>query len=71
ARRAAADIFRKAAERHRSAPAWINLAETLLELGQVDAALRAARTANLLGDVAWRDQAQAVLARAQTAAVPR
>ena len=67
-RRAAADIFRAAAERHRSAPAWINLADTLLELGQTDAALQAARAASALDDAAWRDQAQAMLLRAQTVA---
>ncbi len=64
-RRAAADIFRATAERHRSAPAWINLASTLLDLGDADAALQAARSAAALGDAAWREQAQAMLARAQ------
>ena len=63
--RAAADAFRAAAQQHRSAPAWINLASTLLELGDVPGALAAAREALALGDVRWQAQAEAVQARAQ------
>jgi tetratricopeptide (TPR) repeat protein len=61
---AAAKAFRHAAERHRSAPAWINLANTLLELGAPRDAVRAAREAVALNDAAWQVQAQAVLADA-------
>ena len=67
-RSAAAEAFRRAADRHRSAPAWINLAQTLLDLGQPAAALQAARAASALGDAAWHDEAQAVLARAERSA---
>lgn len=59
---AAAAVFREAGTRHRSAPAWINLASTLLELGDAAGARDAARQA--LDDPAWRSQAEAVLARA-------
>ena len=40
---AAAEAFRVAAERNRSAPAWINLASTSMELGRREEALAAAR----------------------------
>lgn len=67
----AAQAFRAAAQRHRSAPAWINLASTLLELNAVDDALQAARQALATGDETWRAQSQAVLRRAeQRAAQP-
>jgi hypothetical protein len=61
---AAAQAFRDAAQHHRSAPAWINLASTLLELRAPRDALLAAREAVALDDAAWRVQAQAVLADA-------
>ena len=66
-RRAAAAVFRTAAQRHHSAPAWINLAQTLLDLGEANAALQAARVAAALDDAAWREPAQAMLARVQAA----
>ena len=66
-RRAAAAVFRTAAQRHHSAPAWINLAQTLLDLGEANAALQAARAAAALDDAAWREPAQAMLARVQAA----
>jgi len=68
-KQAAADTFRSAAQRHRSAPAWINLAATLLELGSADAALAAARDAVASSDAAWKAQAEAVLQQAQAASV--
>jgi tetratricopeptide (TPR) repeat protein len=64
---AAASAFRVAAERHRSAPAWINLASTLLELDHADEALAAARQAVDVSDAQWRTQADAVLAQALAA----
>ena len=66
-RRAAADAFRNAAQRHRSAPAWINLASTLLELADARGALAAAREAVAVGDARWQEQAEAVQALAQAA----
>ena len=63
-KRAAADAFRAAAQQHRSAPAWINLASTLLELGDAPGALMAAREAVALGDVRWQAQAEAVRSQA-------
>ncbi|HEV7915519.1 MAG TPA: PA2778 family cysteine peptidase [Albitalea sp.] len=60
---AAADTFAAAAREHRSAPAWINLASTLLELGRRDEALQAAREAVAASDATWRAQADAVLAQ--------
>ena len=65
---AAADAFRAAAERHRSAPAWINLSATLLELELRDEAVAAARAAVAVDDAAWRAQAQAALSAALAAA---
>lgn len=41
----AADAFSFSAHRHRSVPAWINLARTLLDAGHPDAALQAAWSA--------------------------
>jgi len=61
---AAADAFRAAAARHHSAPAWINLASTLLELGARDAAVQAAREAVAASDDAWRPRAEAALQEA-------
>ena len=63
-KRAAADAFRTAAQQHQSAPAWINLASTLLELGDAPGGLAAAREAVALGDVRWQAQAEAVQALA-------
>jgi len=65
---AAADAFRAAATRHRSAPAWINLASTLLELGARDAAVQAAREAVAASDDSWRSRAEAALQEALRAA---
>ena len=62
--RAAADAFSAAAQQHRSAPAWINLASTLLELGDAAGALVAAREAVALGDVRWQAQAEAMQSQA-------
>jgi hypothetical protein len=64
---AAAQAFAAAAREHRSAPAAINLASTLLELGRIDEAVAAARDAVATGDGAWRAQADAVLAQALAA----
>jgi hypothetical protein len=61
---AAADAFRTAAEQHRSAPAYINLSSTLLELHRRDDAVAAARAAVAVDDAAWRAPAQAALAAA-------
>jgi tetratricopeptide (TPR) repeat protein len=66
-KRAAADVFGAAATRHRSAPAWINLSSTLLELGDKDGALQAARSAQALADPAWQAQASAALQQALAA----
>ncbi|KQU73855.1 MULTISPECIES: PA2778 family cysteine peptidase [unclassified Rhizobacter] len=63
----AADVFRAAAEQHRSAPAFINLSDALLALGRRDAAVQAARAALALHD-RWQTQAQQALDEAlQTA----
>ena len=66
-KRAAAEAFRAAAERHRSAPAWINLSGTLLELGDKAEALQAARTAQSLAGDAWQVQADEALRQALAA----
>ncbi len=58
----AAEVFRAAAERHGSAPAWINLANVLLESNQAAQAETAARHA--LDKPAWQSQAQEVLQKA-------
>lgn len=55
----AAELFRAAALAHRSAPAWINLSATLLELGRPQAALDAADAALSLDDARWRLRAEA------------
>ncbi|WP_280152351.1 PA2778 family cysteine peptidase [Piscinibacter sp. XHJ-5] len=63
----AAEAFAAAAREHHSAPASINLASTLLELGRTDEAIAAARDAVAASDAAWRAQADAVLAQALAA----
>jgi tetratricopeptide (TPR) repeat protein len=70
-KRAAAEVFRAAAERHRSAPAWINLSGALLELGEKAQALEAARNAVALGDAVWQKQADEALREAQAAGPTR
>jgi hypothetical protein len=60
-KRRAAEVFRVAAERHGSGAAWLNLAQVLRELGELDAALAAARHA--LGDAAWERQAREFLSQ--------
>lgn len=64
----AARVFRSAAEAHGSAPAWINLASTLLDLGDAAAALEAAQRAQAVGDAAWQVQVETVLRQAARAA---
>jgi hypothetical protein len=59
-KRRAAEVFRAAAERHGSGAAWLNLAQVLLELGERDAALRAAQQA--LDDPVWAARAREFLA---------
>ena len=68
-KRAAAEVFRGAATAHRSAPAWINLSATLLDLGDARGALEAAQRAQAIGDAVWAEPAQATLERA-TRALP-
>jgi tetratricopeptide (TPR) repeat protein len=58
---AAAEAFRAAAQQHRSAPAWINLASVLIEIGQLDASRQAAREAVAVADAQWAAKADAVL----------
>jgi tetratricopeptide (TPR) repeat protein len=71
-KRAAAQAFRDAATRHHSAPAWINLASTLIELGAVPDAVDAAREAVAASDDGWRARAQAMLQEAlQAQTAPR
>jgi tetratricopeptide (TPR) repeat protein len=57
----AAELFKAAALRYRSAAAWINLSTVLLELDDSKAALDAARQAVRLDDARWRDKAQETL----------
>lgn len=57
----AADSFQTAARKHRSAPAWINLARTLLDAGLPDSAWRVALEAEYLNDPAWRAETTSVL----------
>ena len=66
-KRAAAEVFRGAAIAHRSAPAWINLSATLLDLGDARGALDAAQRAHAVGDPMWAEQVQAMLERAERA----
>jgi tetratricopeptide (TPR) repeat protein len=56
----AAEVFRAAADQHRSAAAFINLSDTLLALGRDDEAVHAARAALALND-RWQSQAQQAL----------
>ncbi|MEY4562620.1 MAG: hypothetical protein RLZZ618_1897 [Pseudomonadota bacterium] len=60
----AAQVFEAAARQHQSAAAWINLAHTLLALGQASQAVLAAQDALALADPAWMAEASAVLAEA-------
>lgn len=64
----AAELFGDAGNRLRSAPAWINRATVLLELGRASEAVVAAREAVALNDAAWQSQAVKVLQAAQRAA---
>ena len=57
----AADSFQTAARRHRSAPAWINLARTLLDVGLLDSAWRVALEAEYLNAPAWRAETTELL----------
>jgi tetratricopeptide (TPR) repeat protein len=66
-KRGAADAFREAATAHRSAPAWINLSATLLELGDKASAIDAAQQAITLADDVWQGQAREALNAAQAA----
>lgn len=71
ARAAAGDVdgaavaFQRAAEKHDSAPAWINLAELRLRQGRHAEAEQAARRAlaRSEGDARWKGAAEGVLAR--------
>jgi tetratricopeptide (TPR) repeat protein len=65
---AAAEAFETAALAHRSAPAWINLAQTRLELGDTAAADHAAQRAvdAASTDTQWLASAQAVFDAVQT-----
>jgi tetratricopeptide (TPR) repeat protein len=65
---AAAAVFEAAALLHRSAPAWINLAQTRLELGDLPAADHAAQRAvdQAAEDTQWLAPARAVLSEVQT-----
>jgi tetratricopeptide (TPR) repeat protein len=72
-KRGAAEAFRRAAERQRSAAAYINLASTLLELDDLPGARAAADAAVALGDTRWQTQAEAVQRQARSGggATPR
>lgn len=62
-RAAAAQAFEDATRLHpASAPGWINLAATRQQLGQLDAALAAARQAVAVADAPWVERARALLA---------
>jgi hypothetical protein len=63
----AIELFGAIATRFRSAPAWINQATVLLELGRAQEALVAARQALATKDTAWQSQAEVVLQAAQRA----
>ena len=58
-KRRAADVFRAAADRHRNAAAWVNLATVLLELGEREAAMAAAQQA--VADPTWGSRAAEIL----------
>ena len=64
-KRGAADAFRSAATRHGSAPAWINLASVLIELGDSSDAVAAAKEAIAASDDDWRGKATEVLRAAE------
>lgn len=64
-KRGAADAFQLAAKRHASAPAWINLASVLIELGNSVEAVAAAKEAVAASDDAWRSKADEVLRAAE------
>ncbi len=71
-RAGAAAAFRAAAHDHpRSVPARINLATTLLDLGDAPGALQAAREAVALDDPTWAERARATLAAVQNASSAR
>ncbi|HET7795856.1 MAG TPA: PA2778 family cysteine peptidase [Rhizobacter sp.] len=55
-KRRAAEVFRVAAEQHGSGAAWVNLAQVLMELGEREAALAAAR--NAVDDPRWGARAR-------------
>lgn len=57
----AAEVFRTAAERHRSGAAWLNVAQLMRSQGRHDEAESAARRA--LADPRWAARAQAFLAQ--------
>ena len=61
----AAKVFRAAATRHRSAAAWVNLATTLLEMGEAAEALSAAQAALATGDSAYSRLAETLVQRAR------
>ncbi len=59
----AAEAYKAAALLHASAPAWINRADTLLELGDAAGAAQALERAAALDDGQWRDELSALRAR--------
>jgi hypothetical protein len=61
-KRRAVQVFRAAAEQHGSGAAWVNLATVLLELGEREAALAAARHA--VDDPAWGAMAREIVSAA-------
>jgi hypothetical protein len=67
----AAVSFQTAAAKHRSAPAWINLARTLLDADLPDSAWRVALEAEYLNDPAWRAETTEVLREALQARLQR
>lgn len=68
-RAGAASSFHAAALSHpMSVPARINLATTLLDLGDAAQAVQVAREAVAIGDPTWADRAQAILSAATAAA---
>ena len=67
---AAAEVYRAAAASHRSVPAWVNLADTLLELGDRVGAQEALTQAELLDDPGWRTQVEALRARVGPTILP-
>ncbi len=61
----AAATFRSAATQHRSAAAWVNLATTLLDMGDAAQARTAAQAAIATGDSAHAPLAESLLQRAR------